>query len=227
MCPHTPPCPDAEWPGPRGGPDHHQPPRAGLEPALQRHRRVRGHRGTAPRRRAHSAAPAHRPDLTAGHGGQAPGGQGQLALASGLVTVQIQHLAQPGLRPPFPMLPGCLDRACVSPGSTTTRVRVRAVRDAERIPAPVDHQHVRACQGSSPARDFSGCPGGCSGKASASTARAPAAAAVRQATRAPLLRPPCTSGTAGRPLRRSASMISIQAASCRAGGPGARRPLTR
>ena len=65
-----------------------------------------------------------------------------------------------------------------------------------------------------------------SGKASASTARAPVAGAVLHATRAPLLRPPWTSGTAPA-AARSASMISIQAASCRAGGPGARRPLTR
>ena len=48
---------------------------------------------------------------------------------------------------------------------------------------------------SSARRDCSGFPGGCSGNASASTPRAPAAAAVRHATRAPLLRPPWTSGT--------------------------------
>ena len=51
---------------------------------------------------------------------------------------------------------------------------------------------------SSAARDFSGLPGGCSGKLEASTACAPSSRAVRQATRAPALRPPATTGGPGR-----------------------------
>jgi len=47
---------------------------------------------------------------------------------------------------------------------------------------------------SSSARLRSGRPGGCSGKANARTAAAPPATAVRQATRAPLLRPAKTTG---------------------------------
>src|SRR5229473_1165486 len=67
--------------------------------------------------------------------------------------------------------------------------------------------------------------GGRSGNASAITARAPTCAAVRQATRAPLLRPPWTSGAPGA-SSRSAATISTQAASCRTAEPGARAPLT-
>ena len=67
-------------------------------------------------------------------------------------------------------------------------------------------------------------PGGRSGNASAITARAPTAAAVRHATRAPLLRPPWTSGTPGASAV-SAVTISIQAASWRTAEPGARRTL--
>src|SRR6185312_12580274 len=69
-------------------------------------------------------------------------------------------------------------------------------------------------------------PGGHSGNASAITARAPTAAAVRQATRAPLLRPPWISGTAGASFR-SVVTTSAHAASCLTGKPGARAPLTR
>ena len=47
---------------------------------------------------------------------------------------------------------------------------------------------------SSSSRDFSGRPGGCSGKASARQPAAPSAVAVRAADRAPADRPPTTSG---------------------------------
>src|SRR5260221_561702 len=79
---------------------------------------------------------------------------------------------------------------------------------------------------SSPTRDRSGSsafPGGCSGKARAMTPSAPACCAVRQASLAPLLRPPWTSGRPGESSRR-ALMISIHAASLRCADPRAAAP---
>ncbi len=83
-------------------------------------------------------------------------------------------------------------------------------------------------------------PGGRSGNASAMTPLAPTAAAVRQATRAPLLRPPTISGVPGlsgtssspdhgpdHGLPRRKAMISRHASSWRAGEPGALAPLIR
>src|SRR5208283_1589351 len=91
-------------------------------------------------------------------------------------------------------------------------------------------------------------PGGRSGNASAMTPLAPTAAAVRQATRAPLLRPPTISGVPGlsgtpsgtssgtdhgpdhgpdQGLPRRKAMISRHASSWRAGEPGALAPLIR
>src|SRR5262249_56917766 len=68
--------------------------------------------------------------------------------------------------------------------------------------------------GSSPARLRSGLPGGCSGNGSASTPTAPSSAAVRQATRAPLERPPTISG-----------VFEVGRAACRGrGGSGAVGP---
>jgi hypothetical protein len=61
------------------------------------------------------------------------------------------------------------------------------------------------------------------------TPAAPAARAVRQATRAPFERPHWISGsmTPRAVSRRSAPTSSVQAASCFAADPGARAPLTR
>jgi len=47
--------------GSRSGAHHGQPPRAGLEPALQWRRDLRRHRGATTGRRVHCAAPPHRP----------------------------------------------------------------------------------------------------------------------------------------------------------------------
>src|SRR5205823_7047351 len=76
---------------------------------------------------------------------------------------------------------------------------------------------------SSATRLFSGRPGGCSGNARQSTAAAPSAAEVRQATRAPEERPPAISGTS----KASCPTTEIQAASSCAAGAGLRRPATR
>ena len=92
---------------------------------------------------------------------------------------------------------------------------------ASRVPAT-----VTIC--ASAARDFSGFPGGCSGKDSASTASAPTASAVRQATRAPALRPPTTNGRGNAPRPDvSSSMTASHATSSWAGGVATARPATR
>ncbi len=83
---------------------------------------------------------------------------------------------------------------------------------------------------SSPCRDLVGSsalPGGCTGKARQSTAAASACAAVRQATRALIDRPPAIRGSVSTPRsRRSASTASQAVSSCPAGA-GALRPATR
>ena len=66
--------------------------------------------------------------------------------------------------------PGRRDRACVSPASTT--IRDASARPGCRTgPGPVHHEHAAPRRRSSSARERSGRPGGCSGKASATTAR--------------------------------------------------------
>ena len=77
---------------------------------------------------------------------------------------------------------------------------------------------------SSSSRVLAGFPGGWTGKARHSTATAPAAAAVRHATRAPLERPPVTSGS---PPRSSCSTTASHAASSWCAGAGDFRPATR
>ncbi len=54
----------------------------------------------------------------------------------------------------------------------------------------------------------SGCRGGRSGKASATTPAAPVAAAVRQATRPPLLRPPVTTAKPGQESRSAPTTVT-------------------
>src|SRR6059058_617745 len=69
-------------------------------------------------------------------------------------------------------------------------------------------------------RDFSGRLGGTSGKARHTTPAAPHTVAVRQATRAPLLRPPVTSGGSAKRARKAATTV-IHASSSRGAGAGA------
>ena len=216
-----------KWPGPRGGPNHNQPPRARLEPALQRHSRVRRHGGTASRWCAHSAAPAHRPDLTAGHGDQAPGRPRPARIRQRPSHRPDQAPRAARIRPHFRCFLAAFDRACVSPGSTTTRDASALSGMPNGSWSPFDHEHGGACLRA--ARRPATAPGARAGAAGTPApprpARRPPAPSGRPA-RAPLLRPPWTSGTRGT-LRRSASMISSQAASCRPGEPGAAAPLTR
>ena len=69
--------------------------------------------------------------------------------------------------------------------------------------------------------------GGVRGKARHSTPIEPVAAAVRQATRAPIERPPVTSGMPASCAAPSRATTAVHASSrCGAGG-GARRPATR
>ena len=79
---------------------------------------------------------------------------------------------------------------------------------------------------SSSSRVFSGFPGGWTGNARQSTATASAAAAVRQATRAPEERPPATSGSPASSSPRRCSTTASQAVSSWCAGAGERRPAT-
>src|SRR5262249_58102078 len=104
-------------------------------------------------------------------------------------------------------------RACVSPGSTLTSILPPPVGTPNGSRSPLTTS-VDTASGSSPTRLRSGLPGGCSGNASASTPTAPSSAAVRQATRAPLERPPTISG-----------VFEVGRAACRGrGGSGAVGP---
>ena len=81
---------------------------------------------------------------------------------------------------------------------------------------------------SSSKRDRSGRPGGCNGKASATTPAAPSGPASRQATRAPALRPPNTNGSGRRPRpAESPATTAVQPTSSWGGGVATRRPETR
>ena len=113
---------------------------------------------------------------------------------------------------------------CV-PGTTTTSRPGAAggIPNGSRSPCTISTGASTAS--SSASRVFSGRPGGCSGKARQSTPAAPAASAVRHATRAPDERPPTNSGPAVR--RSSASSTASQATSSCAAGAGDLRPATR
>src|SRR5207302_1274413 len=87
--------------------------------------------------------------------------------------------------------------------------------------APALGPSRRFC-GGLPARD-----GGWRGKARQRTAIAPVASAVRHATRAPIERPPATSGRPASSSARRRSTTAIQAASSCGGRAGERRPATR
>ena len=82
-----------------------------------------------------------------------------------------------------------------SPPAPRARRAPPAVPNVSRVPCTTSAGHVRRHAARRP-RLRSGRPGGCSGKARQSTPTAPVATAVRQATRAPALRPPTTSGPA-------------------------------
>lgn len=119
----------------------------------------------------------------------------------------------------------CCLRRPWSPSSSTTRRSGPSAGTPNRSLRPCTTSTGTPAPSSSGARVRSGRPGGCSGKARHSTAAAPAVVAVRQATRAPELRPPTTSGPSW-PGRTAATTASHASSRCPAGA-GARRPATR
>ena len=100
-------------------------------------------------------------------------------------------------------------------------------RHPERVPVAVDHQGRqpgRAARrpGTAPAG-----PAGAAGRPARRRRRRPTARAVRQATRAPLDRPPTTSGDARVPGAAGPASTAVHASSRCPAGAGARRPATR
>ena len=119
--------------------------------------------------------------------------------------------------------PGASDLRLWSPrSSTTARPGAASGRpNGSRSPCTTSTGTVGAA--SSARRSFSGLPGGCTGNARQSTPTAPPAVAVRQATRAPELRPPNSSGELAAQVvdDRQPRRVELRA------GAGARRPATR
>ena len=202
MCPHLPPCPDASAPDREAAHTIASHPEQGWSLLCNGVVIFEDTGELLPNGRHDRPAPAHRPS-GAGRLGQQDAGSTTGTRAAVAVRQRSAGAARGAARgvPPrrsapsqavtaSPTAAGCFERACVSPGRMTTLVISSGSGTPNGSRSPLMTSTLVPAPRNSASRDLSGCPGGCSGNASAMTPAAPT----------------CTRGAAGnpRPVRPAA-----------------------